>query len=457
MTVSRLHQLFQPKKTEHFFEITKKIKFEISGLVYDVCQLTPDRLAVLTCQPNNSNNSFIEIFDINTKKSITGKISIPESASSIHRLPNGKILCDCYFHHFIFDPETSRSSPHIRVTGHFVGILNQNEFVIGGPSGVSIINLDETIPLIKTELPWYDSGYDYQIWPDETIVVNNSALQIYRRNEGKFSVIDEIDLGFYHESIRVRENLIVKHFRSDSKKDLETPLLKVWAQEKGKWKPVPGLEYTPECCVDWHMHLRAIPDSKMFMLVGNEKITFFDSRTLKHFHVETDFGDTEQYAGDYDDDESDEENSEDPDYYHSSITVLDDRQIALGYDGAVILLTVQPIGMQLFQNFLMGTHKKVGKDSAICKFTESEIFEPRLLSLIFSFVEATAKEFKTEHSSLSIQESMKEDEKLKIDDQKSIEAAWAKSLLSRPGTSKDSKADMENDEEKSRPYKKRRI
>ncbi len=430
MAASRPQTSSSPKKPENFFEITKKLKFEVTGNVWSVCKLPENKLAILI---RESHGSYIEIFDLKTKNSISKKIRTPEHATRIHLLPNGKIFCDSQWRHHLFDPETKQFTKHTSEDGHFIGMLNENEFVLSGHDGFKVVNLDEKIPPIKITFPHHDyDDYRFQILKNETIAVHKGSLELYHQcKDGKFSCVEDIDFGLHHEVIQVGKKMIVKYFPDWSDKaDSTAPLLKVWTKEHGTWKPVPGLEYKPDRYLDWTMNLQAIPDSETFMLVGFDKITFLDSRTLNHFDVETDFGERERYYDDYDDGFDDEENQEEPDFDHSSISVLDNGQIALGYEGSVVLLTVQRRDMQLFHTFLMGTHKEVGKDSAINRFSQNEIFDPKLHQLIFSFINNDVEEFKTEHAALSMP---KEDEKSEIAE---IEknAAWDKYLPSQTCT-----------------------
>lgn len=338
MAASRPDALFQPKKQKKPYV---QEMFQASGNVLSVCQLADkNRLAVLT-NVNKYNKTSIEIFDLNLKKFIA-KEDVPIDANRINRLSNEKILCSDYFNKIIFDPATNTFSKEIAEHGDFIGMLNQKEYVLKRKDGFTVVNLDEKIAPIKVTWRSYcDMGYHFQIWPDEIIAVTNIDLELYQREGDGFCCAQKIELGTHKATLSVGENLIVQYFDFGKKEkvaEAPMPMLKTFEKEEKAWQPIPGVEYKPDRSLDYGMNFRVIPGDHMFMMETFDKVAFFDSKTLKHFEFETDFGDTARYACD---DYDDEENEEEPDYFHSSISVLDNGQIVFGYDGYFRLLTVQ--------------------------------------------------------------------------------------------------------------------
>lgn len=349
MAGSRPHALFQPKKPKNFFEISENTEFKLpGGYVSSVCQLNENQLVILT-RRNKYKDHFIEIFDLQKKESIFTK-AVSDHVFDLNQLSNGKILCSGSWEKYIFDPVSKELSKNLKEEGDFVGMLNEKEFVLSRKDGFSIINLDGKTPPIKKTLEWYDSC---QIWPDETIAVKSLYLELYHREGDDVICSERIDMDAHKESFRVGENLIVRchHYRDKEETDKSGQpksklLFKCMAKTEDEWKEVAGRECTSTHWLDWTMKFRKIPGDQMFMLESFDEIVFFDSKTFQRFDVETDFGDSELYGTDPNDEsdrDSDAEDEEEPWYYHDTVSVLANGQVALGYNGYFRLITVKQV------------------------------------------------------------------------------------------------------------------
>lgn len=356
MAVSRSDKLFKPKKS---FQITAKTKFKTEGFVRSVCQIAEDRVAILV---REKYRPYIQTFDLKSKQPVSKKIYIHEDVYDAHRLPDGKILCGTYWEQFIVDLDKSSVTRHSTEHGHFIGMLNDHEFVVNAQQSFSVINLDSKIPPIKVTLgskEWPNFDYPCQIWSDETIAVHDLDLKLYRRKDDKFSCVDTIKLGTHQETLRSGENLIVKNYCRENHPD--EPMLRVFTQKDGKWTKVPGAKYKPDDWRNWLMKFKELPGCQFFVMEIDERIMFFDTKTLHHLEIQTDFGDYERDAEARDYMNLESSDDEEPhDFFHGSLSVLENGKVALGYEGYFRILTVQPVKE-------LKDEKELKKDSAVCR------------------------------------------------------------------------------------------